>query len=485
MISIKPLDSPINQQQYGDMTYRQYADAYNIDDRKVPYGPDMFYLSINTIAAKNFTFAVDGDGELVAALAFESGTYAHRYTYSGGVDTSFIDNYDCIFLYDCNEFSVELCRTAFRFWKGKRLVLVGINWEKMIEYLDDIPDVECFYEIEPENNRFAELMNGFKCLHVTYGIPHQESMERYEQGIMYYDEIMSFTFMFSDYRELGDSNPDKYFFVMDGYYGNLGLFTIRSKIEVCLRYALSKGMEPVVRIVKSGESFYSDYSGDDIWGKFFNQLGDYSLDDVMHSKHVFFSPGFYNGSVQSNIMSQMSKGISLDWKHGVLNNNLIGYIAERKNKYLPYPQRTLGVLARGTDFVNTHLHNHPIHASKEMIADRIDEALRDWNLDYVYIATEDAVYCEFFKERYGDKVFFTDQQRYVTRQNELLSELHRSEEVKRNGFELGAEYAASINLLSQCNSLIASGGCGGVDEALRENADGYEHVYVFDLGTNR
>ena len=172
----------------------------------------------------------------------------------------------------------------------------------------------------------------------------------------------------------------------------------------------------------------------------------------MHSKHVFFSPGFYNGSVQSNIMSQMSKGISLDWKHGVFNNNLIGYIEERKNKYLPYPQRTLGVLARGTDFVNTHLHNHQIHASKEMIADRIDEALREWNLDYVYIATEDASYCEFFKERYGEKVFFTDQQRYITKHNELLSEFHRSEEVKRAGFELGAEYAASINLLLQCNS---------------------------------
>lgn len=158
MISIKPLDSLINQQQYSDMTYRQYADAYNIDDRIVPYGPDMFYLSVNTIAAKNFTFAVDGDGELVAALAFESGTYAHRYTYSGGVDTSFIDNYDCIFLYDCNEFSVELCRAALRFWKGKRLVLVGINWEKMIEYLDDIPGVECFYEIEPERGIILQMM---------------------------------------------------------------------------------------------------------------------------------------------------------------------------------------------------------------------------------------------------------------------------------------------------------------------------------------
>lgn len=43
MISIKPLDSPINQQEYGNMTYRHYADTYNIDDRKVLYGPDMFY----------------------------------------------------------------------------------------------------------------------------------------------------------------------------------------------------------------------------------------------------------------------------------------------------------------------------------------------------------------------------------------------------------------------------------------------------------
>ena len=73
MISIKPLDSPINQQQYGNITYRQYADTYNIDDRKVPYGPDMFYLSVNTIADKNFTFAVDEDGNLVAALVFDGG----------------------------------------------------------------------------------------------------------------------------------------------------------------------------------------------------------------------------------------------------------------------------------------------------------------------------------------------------------------------------------------------------------------------------
>lgn len=42
----------------------------------------------------------------------------------------------------------------------------------------------------------------------------------------------------------------------------------------------------------------------------------------------------------------------------------------------------------------------------------------------------------------------------------------------------------SIHLLSQCNSLLASGYCGGVDEALQENDGKYENVYVFDLGVN-
>ena len=57
-------------------------------------------------------------------------------------------------------------------------------------------------------------------------------------------------------------------------------------------------------------------------------------------------------------------------------------------------------------------------------------------------------------------------------------------EVNQTGFNLGAEYAASIALLAQCNSFLASGWCTGVSEAIRENQGNYRNKYIFDLGFN-
>ena len=49
---------------------------------------------------------------------------------------------------------------------------------------------------------------------------------------------------------------------------------------------------------------------------------------------------------------------------------------------------------------------------------------------------------------------------------------------------MGMDYILSIDLLSKCNSLISSGGCGALSEAIRQNEGKYKNVYVFDLGVN-
>lgn len=191
----------------------------------------------------------------------------------------------------------------------------------------------------------------------------------------------------------------------------------------------------------AGNSFYQNNSDYDIWSKFYEQPEGYTLDEVYKSKNVYFVTPFYNGSVQSTLMERMAG--------------------------------------------NTQLHNHPIHASKEMLSEKIGEMLNgDKMLEYIYIATEDAGYCEYFKGIYKDKVSFTDQERFQTKENELLADYHRNEKIKRDGFFLGAEYIASIYLLAHCKSLLASGGCGGLDEARKENGGKYKDVYVFNLGVN-
>lgn len=79
------------------------------------------------------------------------------------------------------------------------------------------------------------------------------------------------------------------------------------------------------------------------------------------------------------------------------------------------------VLARGTDYVNTHLSNHPIHASLDMLCDKIDWALKEWKLDYIYVATEDESYYDALMRRYGGQVTFTDPKRYTVREGEMLA----------------------------------------------------------------
>lgn len=126
----------------------------------------------------------------------------------------------------------------------------------------------------------------------------------------------------------------------------------------------------------AGNSFYQNNSDYDIWSKFYEQPEGYTLDEVYKSKNVYFVTPFYNGSVQSTLMECMAG--------------------------------------------NTHLHNHPIHASKEMLSEKMDETLNnDKTLEYIYIATEDAGYCEYFKEYIRIKSHL--QTRSVFRQKKMNS----------------------------------------------------------------
>ena len=428
--------------------------------------------------------AVDDNDNVCGVLRRELSSYKHTYASSGEIDLWFLNRYECIFLYGCNEYSTILCREVLDHWTGKRLVLVGTEWELMMPFLPDLPEIECIWEDSLSEEIAAELSEDLHTMYIVTGIPYEEKMDRYFKGVMTYDEVMALTFLFSDRRRLGERYPDHRFFVIDAPYGNLGLLGMYYKAVSLAYYAKSRGYIPIIRIRNEmgALSIYQDFPGDDLWEKFYQQPEGYQLEEVMESRNVYFMPPMYNARILQTIMDERSEGTALSWPVGRYNNQVKEYIRERANRFLPYPDETLGVLIRGTDYAKGNLENHPKHAGKEMVSEKIDEMLEEGCCRYIFLATEDADYCRYFEERYKGRFFFTDQERYSTKEGEMLSEMFRNRTDKKEGFLIGVEYILVLWLLSRCRSLVASGDCTGLGEVRRMREMGnFEKEYVFQL----
>ena len=80
-----------------------------------------------------------------------------------------------------------------------------------------------------------------------------------------------------------------------------------------------------------------------------------------------------------------------------------------------------------------------------MICKKIDELLV-MNLKYICVSTEDALIVESLKKGM-EKKFLQTRERYEVKDGELLvPELHRRQEVKEKGFDMGLIYILSIDL---------------------------------------
>ena len=423
------------------------------------------------------------DGNCVSILKKLPSCYDHSYDCSGELDLTFINRYPYMALFSLNEYSAEIYRKVIPLWSGKEVFLVGEDW---MDYMDVFPKISNIQVtlVKNQEELFALLQtsrtiaNG-QLLSVIERLPENEDLSRIKNGILCYDEIMTLVFMFSHIVHTGEKNPGVKFFRIDGYFRVEGIFAIWNKVFTAARYALAKGYCPIFQIVSSDENLYSDYAGDDIWNKFFLQPGEYELDEVNQSQYLALSPNMNVMNTMRYIMDEVSRGTDLTWPKGRWNQRVKHYIDERKKKFLPYPERTLGILLRGTDYIHNPLPNHPKHAAAETVMEKIDEVREAWDVDWLYLATEDEQICLKMKERYGESLCFTDQERYQVKPGQLLVDLHQ-EKKEGEGFRLGAEYLCSVYLLARCSSLIASGSCGALSEALRENNGKYKHVFVFE-----
>lgn len=147
---------------------------------------------------------------------------------------------------------------------------------------------------------------------------------------------------------------------------------------------------------------------------------------------------------------------------------ILDYAESEYNSIIRNKGKVLGVLLRGTDYIEKKPYNHHIQPYIDSVLEKIDEYKEKYNWSYIYLATEDGKYEEILNKKYPGKIL-TNKRTYDYG------------EEGRDMFQYGLAYFSSMYLLSKCNMLIA-GLCGGSQAALLMNQHNYEQVYVFDIG---
>lgn len=200
----------------GLLTYKRFLNHSVSSYDSVSFDVHMFINAYSLYKNTDIVGVKDKSGKLIGVITDALSSYFHPYQNDGGLDMWFLNQYDCMFLH-------------------------GVNEGMGNEYLD-------------------QYSSGYHCLHIIEGIPHLEDPKRFNLGISYYDEVLSFTYMFSEMHSYGEENPDYHFCIIDMPYNNLGLFGLRDKAICVARYIKACGYIPVFYMAHFYKGSYKNNS---------------------------------------------------------------------------------------------------------------------------------------------------------------------------------------------------------------------------------
>lgn len=424
------------------------------------------------------------EGTPIALAKYVRTSYDHTYDCDiRRIDTTVFDLYECICLKEVNEYSVLMYQQCFHTYKGK-IVLFGKDWIDLLPYLGKGPEGADISVTDDESVLNQEIENKKTMTLDLFASNVAGYRERCEAGDFSYDEIMTLVYYFALHETVSE-NADKKIYIIDVECGALGLVSMVNCFDVPCAYLISKGYIPIINIVSSDGSIYSDSPGDDIWCKFFRQPLEIRQEDLEDLGDVTISPVAGVTFAGKWLMQQMTRCGAIDlMKPEYFNDRLLQHIDGYRKRILREPEKTLGVLIRGTDYVAMKPKGHAVQATPEQVIEKIKElSKKGWDFENIFVATEDAEALSKMLAVFGDKVKYVEQKRFVLQKGEHIVDQKKKDTWKSgDGWQYGADYLCAMVLLSECGFFIASGGCTGTGLVQKLAKDRQCQSYIFDLG---
>lgn len=271
---------------------------------------------------------------------------------------------------------------------------------------------------------------------------------------------------------LGEENPDKKFLLIKPGVGIVGLGGVILQVVRNIVYARRNHMIPVIDMQSFKNSYieYDEIGKVNGWEKFFLQPTQWRVSDIQKSR---------------NIVESMSKRHCEDITEERIENLLKAQPELKKktdtycNAHFNDTKRILGVLVRGSDYVNMKPFDHCIQPTIEAVMKAAIEKFNSGGYDLIYLCTEEQAIVDRFSEQFAEKIFYYPAVRVNSGLNGYLSESRLYKE--NNLYQIGSDYWVELYALSKCNALVA-GNCSGTQVALMLNEGRYEDVYIFELG---
>ncbi|PWJ69243.1 hypothetical protein B0O40_1611 [Ruminococcaceae bacterium R-25] len=270
--------------------------------------------------------------------------------------------------------------------------------------------------------------------------------------------------------------------------------TIRFVIGFLI-YAQEHGFEPVIKLTEN-YLYYDEQKSKEIsnpWEYYF-QVPDKRYDENA-ALHVCYSKYYHMMTIKEY------QGLNAYSKENYFDENLFQACSPIINKYLVLKpdivseaagilkrakdngKRILGVHFRGTDFKQGY-NKHPVFVDTEQMLGAIKRATDSGHFDAVFLATDDASFCDRIRENFEDIELL--QHTDVFRSNGDTSVAFIESDRECHHYLLGYEIARDMYTLSLCDGLVAGKSSVSYISNLYKHSrnENYEYIDIIDNGNN-
>lgn len=281
-----------------------------------------------------------------------------------------------------------------------------------------------------------------------------------------------------------------YYVIDDICDKNSGFFCHYIYLLPYIKYALDKGYIPIVDMKHNRNQYFKDgreYK-DNVWEYFFKQPGMAALEELSEDSNFIISderdvvrfPIF-------DVLKDIKKSRTLYGKYLNLtefNDETKAFLEEKHNILLNGESEVLGILCRGTDYLNTRPYDHVVQPDPTEVINKAKDLQKKYNYKKIWLATEDKRIYNMFKQEFGDMLIENNQYLYSFTSDKLLNEVQVDRE--NHFYKLAKEYLQNIYILSKCKYVICGYTAGTVGAwCLSEGFKNQSYVYIWNTGRYR